>query len=46
MKFSAKTVLMLAAVVIFSLAAFGVTFSAVSLVPLGLAVGFAAFLVP
>ena len=41
-----RSILCLLAVVVFSLAAFGVSFSGVSLIPLGLALGFASLLVP
>lgn len=44
MKFSPRTVLILRSVVIFSLATFGVTLGSVSIVTLGLAVGFAGLL--
>ena len=41
-----RNILCLLAVVVFALAAFGVTFDAVALIPLGLALGFASLLVP
>ena len=46
MEFSASRLLVLVAVILFALAAFGVSFSSVAIVPLGLACLAASFLVP